>query len=278
MGRTGTHEVGHWLMLTHIWGNGGCDVHDGIPDTPTHSGPNFNCAEGTTACSEDSLQMVQNYMDYSDDSCMYLFTNDQVGLMRKAFNSQGSRVSITESNGCDIPAGNEVVFELHFDEFPQDISWELLNSLDEIIASDGDFDPGNETLNIPPPLANESIFYEFDLPDDDYTLTFYDSYGDGFPDGYYEIKTIYNTIVISGTGTFDDELSIPFTLDNAEFRFLGTINDDWYNTENWNRLDYPQDCYEGDIFIESDCVVDILTIDMEKNISIINNATLTILE
>lgn len=154
----------------------------------------------------------------------------------------------------------------------------MRDDLDNILESDGDFDPGDENLNIPPPLANDSIFYEWDLPDGTYTLTIYDSYGDGFPDGYYEIKTIYNTIVISGPGTFDDELSIPFTLDNAEFRFLGTINDDWYNTENWNRLGYPHDCYEGDIFIESDCVVDTLTIDMEKNISIINNATLTIQE
>lgn len=122
LGRTGTHEVGHWLRLSHTWGDGNCDIGDGIPDTPTTEGPYFFCQEGLPACYGDSIAMVQNYMDYSDDSCMYLFTNDQVALMREAFAENGSRVSITESNGCDIPAGNEVVFELHFDEFPQDIS------------------------------------------------------------------------------------------------------------------------------------------------------------
>ena len=209
---------------------------------------------------------------------MYLFTEDQVTLMRKAFDTQGSRVSILSSKGCDIPAENELNFELHFDEYPQDISWELLDSLDEIIASDGNFDPCDESNNIPPPLANESIFYVLDVPDGDYTLTFYDSYGDGFPEGYYEIISVYDSIVISGPGTFTYELSIPFTVDNAEFRFLGDQSDDWYDPKNWNKLAFPDDCFDGDIIIEADCNVDKLTLDQPKNLSIINNAKLTILE
>lgn len=278
LGRTGTHEVGHWLRLSHIWGDGGCNIDDGISDTPTSPGPNYGCAVGSLACYGDSLNMVQNYMDYSNDSCMYMFSEDQVALMRKAFASAGSRVSITESNGCDIPGENELTFELHFGEFPQDISWDLRDDLDNILESDGDFDPGDETLNIPPPLANDSIFYEWDLPDGTYTLTIYDSYGDGFPDGYYEINSIYNEVVLTGPDVFTYEISADFTVENTEFRFLGSESDDWYDPKNWNKLAVLDKCYEGDIFIESDCVVDTLTIDMEKNISIINNATLTIQE
>ena len=276
LGRTGTHEVGHWLRLSHIWGDGGCDIDDGIGDTPTAAGPNWGCAVGSLACSDDSLNMVQNYMDYSNDSCMYLFTTRQVDLMRKAFDTMGSRVQIVSSKGCGIPAQNEIYFTITFDEFPQDISWEMLDSSNNIVASDGNFDPGDEVLGIPPPLALQSLTYEFDFPDGDYTLNFYDSYGDGFIDLSYEIKTVYGDVVISGPGTSDNELSIPFTLENAKYRFLGTQSADWYNPENWNRRGVPSDCHSDDIIIEADCNVDKLTLNQQISLTIKNNAQLTI--
>jgi len=278
LGRTGTHEVGHWLRLSHIWGDGGCDIDDGISDTPSAPGPNFGCAVGSPACRDDSLNMVQNYMDYSDDSCMYLFTLNQVNLMRKAFDPLGSRVSILSSNGCQTPAQNEVYFKLRFDEYPQDITWELLDSSNNIVASDGNFDPGDEAMNIPPPLANDSLTYVLDVPDGDYVLSFYDSFEDGFPDGSYEIKTVYGDVVISGPGTFTNELSIPFTLENTKYRFLGTQSADWYNPENWNKLAVPNDCYDDDIIIEADCNVDKLTLDQQITLTIRNSAHLTIQE
>ena len=74
-GRTATHEVGHYLNLRHIWGDGGCGASDFVNDTPDSDGPNYGCAVGNVACS--STDMVQNYMDYSDDACMNLFTLGQ---------------------------------------------------------------------------------------------------------------------------------------------------------------------------------------------------------
>ena len=56
LGRTGTHEVGHWLRLTHIWGDGNCDIDDGISDTPAASGPNYGCNVGSLACYIFSLK------------------------------------------------------------------------------------------------------------------------------------------------------------------------------------------------------------------------------
>ncbi len=79
LGRTLTHEAGHWIGLRHIWGDGDCTVDDFCNDTPNASGSNFGCATGNDSCPADpGTDMVENYMDYSDDSCMNIFTADQV--------------------------------------------------------------------------------------------------------------------------------------------------------------------------------------------------------
>ncbi|WP_235295812.1 zinc metalloprotease [Portibacter marinus] len=284
-GRTGTHEVGHWLRLDHIWGDGNCDVDDGLTDTPNASGPNYGCNENAPACNNQSpgyagplICMVQNYMDYSDDDCMNLFTQDQVNLMRNNFDEQGSRVSILSSKGCDLPAENELYFALTFDEFPEDIRWELHDASNNIIASDGNFEPGNYDLNIPAPLANKTKTYTWDLPDGNYTLKFFDDFGDGFPDGSYEIKSIFGETVISGAGIpFDQsEMSVPFSVNNAKYRFLGTVGNDWYDPANWNRKGVPSKCYQGDLIIEKECMVEKLTIDQQRNLIIRNEARFTI--
>ena len=98
LGRTGTHEVGHWLNLRHIWGDGGCSVDDFVADTPTSDAPNYGCASSHVSCS--SLDMVQNYMDYSDDACMNLYTLGQKSRMQSLFAAGGSKESFLSSNGC----------------------------------------------------------------------------------------------------------------------------------------------------------------------------------
>ena len=102
LGRTATHEVGHWLNLRHIWGDGGCSVDDLVTDTPTSDGANYGCPLTHTSCS--SLDMVQNYMDYTDDSCMNLFTTGQKSRMRALFEPGGARVSLLSSAACGTPA------------------------------------------------------------------------------------------------------------------------------------------------------------------------------
>ncbi|MBJ6367589.1 zinc metalloprotease [Snuella sedimenti] len=96
-GRTATHEVGHWLNLRHIWGDGGCSVDDYVDDTPISDGPNYGCPEHpTTACG--STDMTMNYMDYVYDDCMYMFTVDQHTRSRALFASDGFRSSFVNSN------------------------------------------------------------------------------------------------------------------------------------------------------------------------------------
>ena len=95
-GRTTTHEVGHWLDLRHIWGDSSsCSVDDGVSDTPTQSAstpkthPNCPNFPRTDACTNQSPGiMFMNFMDYTDDGCMNLFTNGQIARMRAVFDNQ----------------------------------------------------------------------------------------------------------------------------------------------------------------------------------------------
>lgn len=97
-GRTGTHEVGHWLGLRHVWGDGPCTVDDYCGDTPPTSDPHFGCQNGARGCF--GLAMVQNFMDYSDDVCMNLFTFDQKARMRAVLENSPRRKNLLNSNVC----------------------------------------------------------------------------------------------------------------------------------------------------------------------------------
>lgn len=97
-GRTATHEVGHWLGLRHIWGDGGCGIDDYCADTPEANAANYGCPTVTTC---GSLDMVQNYMDYSDDPCMNIFTRDQRTRMRTVMYNSPRRMSLLNSDRCD---------------------------------------------------------------------------------------------------------------------------------------------------------------------------------
>ena len=100
LGRTGTHEVGHWLNLYHIWGDGGCNIDDDVADTPASDGPNFDCQASHESCG--TTDMVQNYMDYSDDLCMNLFTQGQADRMAAVLAPNGIRGSLRNSDGCGV--------------------------------------------------------------------------------------------------------------------------------------------------------------------------------
>lgn len=99
-GRTATHEVGHWLNLRHIWGDATCGS-DLVSDTPVHGTSNYGCPShpksntcGTTA------EMFMNYMDYTDDACMYMFSAGQKARMQALFVTGGARASLKTSTGC----------------------------------------------------------------------------------------------------------------------------------------------------------------------------------
>ncbi|TBN03281.1 zinc metalloprotease [Hyunsoonleella flava] len=91
-GRTMTHEVGHYLNLRHIWGDGRCRQDDFVADTPSSDRPNYGCPSYPTAHCR-SNDMTMNYMDYVNDDCMYMFSEGQKARMRAIFATGGPRAS-----------------------------------------------------------------------------------------------------------------------------------------------------------------------------------------
>lgn len=107
LGRTLTHEVGHWLNLYHNF-QGGCtntscaSQGDNVCDTPAETGPNFGCPTfpSITCSNGPNGDMFMNYMDYVDDNCMNMFTLGQSARMNAIFGLGGSRASLLLSQGC----------------------------------------------------------------------------------------------------------------------------------------------------------------------------------
>ncbi len=92
-GRTMTHEVGHYLNLRHIWGDGRCRQDDFVADTPASDAPNYGCPSYPTVNCK-SNDMTMNYMDYTDDACMSMFSEGQKSRMRSIFAAGGARASM----------------------------------------------------------------------------------------------------------------------------------------------------------------------------------------
>lgn len=94
LGRTATHEVGHWMNLRHIWGDATCGS-DLVADTPVHDSANYGSpAPGhRSTCTGTPLEMYMNYMDYVDDNAMYMFSLGQKARIDAVFAVGGARAS-----------------------------------------------------------------------------------------------------------------------------------------------------------------------------------------
>jgi len=102
-GRTMTHEVGHFLGLRHIWGDATCG-EDYCADTPTAHGANYVCNTNIAGCVSGQLEMVRNYMDYTNDTCMNIFTQNQKDRITAVMNNSPRRVELkTSTKDVAIP-------------------------------------------------------------------------------------------------------------------------------------------------------------------------------
>jgi len=219
LGRTATHEVGHWLNLRHIWGDGNCNVDDFVSDTPTSDAPNYGCATSHVSCS--TLDMVQNYMDYSDDACMNLYTLGQTTRMRALFEPGGARASLLNSAACgppptptcsdgiqngsetgvdcggpdcaECPPCTNVTVSITLDNYPSETSWTITDGGGSVVASGGTYgsQPNGSTVNITTCLT-----------DGCYDFTINDSFGDGiccaYGNGSYSVTTGGSTVAAGG--------------------------------------------------------------------------------
>ncbi len=101
-GRTLTHEAGHWLGLRHIWGDTTtCTNADYCADTPDASDANYSCPT-VDSCPADGLgnDMVENYMDYTDDTCMHTLTANQATRVLTVLANSPRRVELVTSTVC----------------------------------------------------------------------------------------------------------------------------------------------------------------------------------
>ncbi|MCF0055577.1 M43 family zinc metalloprotease [Dyadobacter sp. CY356] len=124
LGRTATHEIGHWLGLIHTWGDAFCG-NDFCADTPPTEGSNQTtvCTDKYSNCAGfRTRNMIENYMDYSPDSCMNIFTADQLARMKAVLALSPRRIKLVESAkiGRLDPSDNLLV-----DVFPNPASTEL---------------------------------------------------------------------------------------------------------------------------------------------------------
>ncbi|GAB3960666.1 hypothetical protein GCM10028805_58320 [Spirosoma harenae] len=97
LGRTLTHETGHWLGLRHIWGDATCG-DDFCADTPPQASASSGCQVGRISCG--GTNMVQNYMDYSNDACSNIFTINQKDRIRAVMAISPRRLTLLSSNVC----------------------------------------------------------------------------------------------------------------------------------------------------------------------------------
>lgn len=208
LGRTMTHEVGHYLNLRHIWGDGNCNQDDFVADTPSSDAANYGCALGHVSCS--SVDMVQNYMDYSDDACMNLYTQGQKTRMQALFAPGGARYNLGLAAACGQtpppppPTGcddNEIVLNLVFDNYSSETSWNITDDSGSTVATGSGYSQSNgSALNIDLCLANGC-----------YTFTINDSYGDGiccsYGNGSYTLADGITILASGGTFSFTEATS-----------------------------------------------------------------------
>ncbi|MCB0632831.1 MAG: M43 family zinc metalloprotease [Saprospiraceae bacterium] len=161
-GRTATHEIGHFFGLRHIWGDQDCG-NDYCNDTPQAEGPASGCPDNTTC--DGNRDMVENYMDYSYDACMNIFTADQKARMQTVLLNSPRRGSLTNSTACQNSGSGGLSCATTITSFPYAESFETgLGTWSQSAADDFDWtrnSGGTPSSNTGPSAAAAGSWYVF---------------------------------------------------------------------------------------------------------------------
>lgn len=230
LGRTMTHEVGHYLGLRHTWGDGDCTVDDYCDDTPLTGNANYTCDLTANSCPSFPIvyDMVQNYMDYTNDSCMDTFTQDQKDRMVTVMLNSPRRMELNSSNGCtassptiyfnDSGSTETEETSCSYRDISTDLSIALAPSADATITFSQT--AGTATEGVDFDFVNSSVVFSSGATDSK-TLTIR-IYEDSFDEGN---ETLTIGMSISTTG--DAEIT---TVGNSEYTLTLTDDDERLGT------------------------------------------------
>lgn len=175
LGRTVTHELGHFFNLDHIFKSasasatncGGQDA-DGVADTPKQAAATYGCiAPGSkNACTSPQKVLSMNYMDYSDDACMYMFTDGQkirmLAYINTILSQYNSNVLSTQSNSLSnfsiYPNPNKGQFSISFNEISSEYKITILDASARVVYESNLSDSGNLIHNVQLPSSAAGFY------------------------------------------------------------------------------------------------------------------------
>ncbi|MAO72298.1 MAG: hypothetical protein CMD02_07340 [Flavobacteriales bacterium] len=246
-GRTTTHEVGHWLNLDHVWGSFGNCGNDNVNDTPIQEEANYSCPSfphNANSCNTTNSNgdMFMNYMDYTNDACMNMFTNGQKNRMISAINQY--RPNLLNHNLCS--------------NTPPTPSWNCVNGncVDPNNGNGTYTDLNNCLANCDCGSINIPIIEDFQINSIPNNWTIINDDGDKTWEinelaGYNSSKSIYiNNAEYAANGTYDEFILPAVNLSNVNsahlnFHYAYTL---WTNpnlSQNWSDtliIYISQDC------------------------------------
>lgn len=155
-GRTATHEVGHYLGLRHIWGDGDCTEEDGVDDTPNADAESQqDCDPSKNTCTDNILgmdlpDMIENYMDYSAETCQNSFTAGQVDLMHGVLD--GPRFDLVNNNPAKISESALIEWNV----MPNPTDGLVRIESQDVIESIEIFNPQGKSIVITKPNAQQA--------------------------------------------------------------------------------------------------------------------------